>query len=293
MTNGIDSTCRLLAASECAYWIGDSKRPQDCPQYETAAFVSPPQAFQAGHDDIDACLIGETAEEIVLAFRGTLPFNVEDKQTIYDWINNLLVKQVSVEGVPGEVHEGFHNAVNALWPDFLPPLRELFGAGKPLAVTGHSKGAAMVPIAIAKLHATENITAAKARMFASPRPGDGPFRDYFNEIMTDAVRYENRDDIVPHLPSTSQLLDRLQDLPKMGDWFRRLERLNYESVGKLQYIDRDGDIVGESWSLNLRRLKHLFKMLREGKFGKIVNDHKLLGGYCAAVCPGAVCAGGD
>lgn len=293
MTDGIDSTCRLLAASECAYWIGKAGGPPDCPQYGAAAFVSPPQTFQAGLDMIDACMVGKTADAIVLAFRGTLHFDIHDVQSLIDWINNFIATPVRADSVPGLVHQGFHNSICALWPKFLPAVKDLVTSGKPLLVTGHSKGAGLAPIATAMLHAMEGITAETVRMFAPPRPGNGDFCDYFNGVTADAVRYENRDDLVPHLPPTSLFIDLLAAIPEIGHLFKNMESWDYESVGTLKFIDWNGRVVDDSIGLELKRMEHLVKLVAQGKFGEITGDHALLGGYCAAVCPAAVCAGGD
>src|SRR5262249_57077105 len=69
---------RLLCASGAAYAItGDE--PTLAPDPDNvylagAGFVRPPKVLVGGQREIDACLVGEIADGVVIAFRGTLPF---------------------------------------------------------------------------------------------------------------------------------------------------------------------------------------------------------------------------
>ena len=75
MTDQMDLTCRLLAACACTYAIETPGRVKTCPQFPFVGFKDDPATFQAGSDDINACLVGDMGDGVVLAFRGTIPFD--------------------------------------------------------------------------------------------------------------------------------------------------------------------------------------------------------------------------
>ncbi len=70
---------RLLCASASAYAVMEGETTLDpqaaMPYYDGVGFMQPPAAFQAGKDDINACLVGTTPDGVVVAFRGTLPLD--------------------------------------------------------------------------------------------------------------------------------------------------------------------------------------------------------------------------
>ena len=99
---------RSLCASVAAYGINriGTFIPLD-PYYSAVGYLAPPVAFVAGDDDIDACLVGTTDQGVVLAFRGTIPPNIHNQESVLDWIGDLTDNPISVPGMPGKVHEGF------------------------------------------------------------------------------------------------------------------------------------------------------------------------------------------
>ena len=261
-----------------------------CPQFPFVGFKDDPATFQAGPDDINACLVGDMGDGVVLAFRGTIPFDIHDIESLIDWTYDLDAVPVDVDGLPGRVHDGFHRSVASLWDEFLPAVQERMSESKPLYVTGHSKGAGMAPIAAALLRKRLGINASVIQLFAPPRPGTEDFTSYFDESFPGTVRYEYQDDLGPHLPPHSRLMDALSKIPKIGHFFRGLKAWNYSAVGQLRFIDWNGKIVGELSGLEVKRFERLALLIVELRFRKIAKDHALLGGYRAAVCPREVCS---
>ncbi len=290
MLNGPDLTCRLLAASACAYAIGKPGGVEKCPQFPFVGFKDDPATFQDGPDDINACLVGEMEDGVVLAFRGTIPLDIHHMQSLIDWINDFDADLVEVDGLPGRVHDGFHKSVASLWDEFLPAVQERMSESKLLYVTGHSKGAGMAPIVAALLRERQGITASLIQLFAPPRPGNEEFASYVDESFPGTVRYEYQDDLVPHMPPSVKLIDVLAALPEIGHFFQGLKSLDYEPVGGVKFIDWSGKIVGDSFTLSVRRFEHIARLIVELKLKKIAEDHSLLGGYCTAVCPAEVCS---
>src|SRR5271165_2155140 len=106
--------CTLLCASGAAYDINPatSQYTADPVFSKAVAYSATPTPISA--DTINACLVGQNANGIIIAFRGTLPPTEPD--SLMDWLQDLFVEPVAFKGLPGEVHEGFLDAVNAILP---------------------------------------------------------------------------------------------------------------------------------------------------------------------------------
>ena len=155
-------------------------------------------------------------------------------ETLPDWLQDLLpvlIQKVGVEvkDLPGRVHGGFYAAVAGIWSKnklaetsaYLSWERQLascfYTAHEPkvwlvdaignhlaaskvkkIYVTGHSKGAAMAPLA-AYLMSLEGYESIEVVAFASPNPGDEEFAKAYN-CRFDQVSYENYFDLVTLVP---------------------------------------------------------------------------------------------
>lgn len=285
--------CRLLCASGVAYGI-DRHNVLEPPQpyYDAVGFERPPVPFSGGEDNVNACLVGTNADDgVILAFRGTLPPDVVKPRDLLDWLQDFLDKPVSYDGVPGKVHEGFKDALESLIGQALPEVRNQLAAAGPgakLYVTGHSKGGGIAPIAGMKL-AVEGVKADAVYTYAAPRAGDQAFAESYD---LSTLRYENRYDVVPHVPPSLSLLGHiLEQVPWLKDLFHDVETWNYQPVGELQSIDDQGRIEGDHPGLTLVRWGHLLRALLEGEFERIVKAHyHTCGqGYMTAICPEGVC----
>ena len=200
-------TGRLLCAAQHTYMITDTGVTPDSPAYPAPSpsslvgYLTPPACFAAGVGRINAGLVGETATEIIVAFRGTEPYDSPDHgQMIRDWLNDVNALLVPEPGMPGLVHEGFRDALNTIWPAMWPEIQARVAAspGKPLYFTGHSKGGAIAPLAAMRCLSPDVVPYVCT--FAAARCGDQDFADGYNVAVPHSVRYEYQDDIVPHLP---------------------------------------------------------------------------------------------
>lgn len=285
--------CRLLSASGCAYAVdgGGSFTPPQ-PYYDAVGFKDAPTAIAGGPGKINACLVGENGDGIVVAFRGTLPADIHDLPSLMDWMDwmqNFDAVAVGVAGIPGKVHSGFWRGLDTLWDDVLAAVKKrkpTGGAGRPLYITGHSKGGGLAHLAAMRFLAA-GITPTEVFTFAAPRAGNGEFAAAYNQAVS-AFRYEYRDDIVPHLPPDLQFVSALRNLPVLGERFREVPAFDYADVGTLRFIDWDNRIVGESELLKVRRLVHLAMLIVEGSFSQMGadHDHACGSGYLSQVCPG-------
>ena len=315
--------CRLIRASHLTYAIStDGKELVDSPETQTdldatgylkgQLTISQP----AGHDGVDAFLFGRTAKnEYLLAFRGTLAPSLQSEEEFFrvlqDWLADGKIELSTGSELAGQVHRGFLASLDHLWPgleQLLTPavLADLRG-GTPFYVTGHSKGAAVAQLAAYRL-ARRGITPSAVHTFAGPRPGDAAFAAAFDATLPGALRFEYRDDLVPHVPpATGSWLSVLKGLRAinlkfpletphltadsglshaMDDLVTRLESdlPAYATCGQLQFIDwRDG-IQPESRELTITRNLSLAKAVAEFRLSEIVADHSSGGGYCRVPC---------
>lgn len=283
--------CRLLCASMTASVV-TSNGPiteQPAPYYAGAQFVDdPPLGFVGG---FNACLVGTTIDGVILAFRATLPLQLDHEQTIRDWINDLDAELIRGDGLPGLVHAGFWAALDSLWsPVLLEVQRRLTESGPStkLYVTGHSKGGAVADLAGMRF-VVERGVSATIYTFAAPHPGDETFANAFADHLQ-ATRYEYADDIVPLLPPSLAFREMFASVPFMQPYLHRFD-LDYAPVGELRYITKEGNIVSDSPTLRFRRYLNLAELIVAGGFEEIVTDHRGAcgGGYMNAVCPQGVC----
>jgi hypothetical protein len=287
---------RLLCASGCTYGItsdGVLAADPTSVYYTDAGFLVPPTTFVGGIAKIDACLVGTTPDGVVLAFRGTLPFDIHSAPTLRDWLGDFNADPIDAEGYPGQVHAGFWQALAFLQDRVVAEVnRQRIGApaALPLLITGHSKGGALAALAAWRFLAVDKIP-TKVVTFAAAKSGDAAFRDAY-DAQIDHTRYEFADDIVPHLPpSQGGFLDTLSALPVIGPRFDDLKRFDYEQVGVLRYIDASGRFVATTPRLPIERILSLVKEIVAGHFHQIAIDHAIGcgSGYMSAICPTGVC----
>ncbi len=290
--------CRLLKACQGAYVIGSNGGTNwpSSPAYNGVGFLSKPVAVIGGNRHIDACLIGETSEAVILAFRGTLPLSINAGSeqspdalmtSIDDWLHDADAVLVAASGDirDGQVHQGFKSALDSLWEDIAARLHVLQPAGssRPLLVTGHSKGGSVAYLAAMRAqHAGFNVGGVYT--FAAARPGNEDFAAACESQFSELWRFEYQDDIVPHLPPSIGLWNHFEQYLSKKPSNGILSRQAYASVGTLQFIDWQNHIVDDSVILGLRRMASLTVCLAQRNFRRIINDHSLGGGYASAIC---------
>lgn len=308
-------SCRLIEASNLAYAI-DYNQPPTQQSIDATTLIRQigliPTTLKFKQIDWHACFYGETPNEAILAFRGTLPPSVvaEDPDqfidVVSDWVGDAKIRLVEGENLPGRVHKGFLESLDALWPAV-----EIFTAEarRPLCVTGHSKGGALAFLASCRLSKTGK-KPQEVQTFAAPRVGDAAFAAAYDVEIPNTCRVEYRDDLVPHLPaSTGAWLKILEGHKAVDDRFpseaplkihpelaKRFEDLiakirahaylNYTSAGKLRFFDWDNPANPrpESRLLTLQRAFSLAEKIAERKFEEVIEDHFSNGGYLTSSC---------
>lgn len=338
MANDADNTlvCQLLCASNAAYGIAFSDSVEFTerqPYFGKTGFVDSPTPFVAGKDGIHGCLVGTISDptlpgtpgSVVLSFRGTHPPDIngipDAASFLEDWANNFEAAPIEVPEVPGHVHAGFWESVDALWTaPFVNEVQQRLAAcaSKRLYVTGHSKGGAAAHLAAMRLIGELGITPTAVVSFAGARPGTQDFANAYQAQQIKIRRYEYGDDIVPHLPPSDFFLTHLKDalqrfavmrpelfslfagpfkkhldaLPELLNAIDKISAHNYVSVGELHYLTPLGDVVGDSTRLRIRRAISLARLLVTGRFKTIGFDHAINcgSGYMDGVCPEDVCS---
>jgi hypothetical protein len=264
----------MAKACDLAYFVGLSGLTSR-PFYEDVGFTDTPQMFTA--NIINSALVGTTETEVVLAFRGTLPIDTDDwddfVESIRDWVNDGEANLVEAEYTVGLVHQGFNHSLDLLWDDVLAAVEAQHAATKlPVVVTGHSKGGALASLAAMRLQKDAAIT-PDVYTFGSPRAGNTLFAKDYNSKILDSWRFENKDDLVPHLPPIVLLLDFLA---KADSRLAGLSAHDYHHVGLLEFLNWSGPIVqGSSLALDAQRLTHLAELAAANQIKQVAIDHSL------------------
>lgn len=211
-----------------AYWLGNAARLsyQDADTIREAVRAwglnefhfydrLETQAFIAANDDL-----------IVLAFRGTT--------ALLDWIFDARVDLVG--GPAGRVHEGFMVALSFVWREVWSYIKEE-RRGRALWVTGHSLGAALATMAVAKLRLERDEAVNGLYTFGQPRGGDMEFARIFDQDFgQQTYRYVNDQDIVARVP---------------------LRLMQYSHIGTFKWFDENGvqQDAADWWDIVARRIR--------------------------------------
>lgn len=252
-------SCKLLKASAYAYNVNSTGTIQ--PDVDLSALLGGTgDAFGVSssrngqtNSDRDAAFIWRSNDEVIIAFRGTLPFKTGSQQdsasqqlVIEDWFNNAdFAPQPDPE--LGLVHSGFKVSFDNLWPGIAQQLKAWQAAGKlgpqvKVYITGHSKGGALAMLAALKIRVENILPVTEVVTFAAPRVGGADFAAKYAAQGIVGYRYENQDDVVSHVPLDKQ---ELQILPliEMALGLNGNQTGNYVSVGQLRYITTDSFII--------------------------------------------------
>jgi pimeloyl-ACP methyl ester carboxylesterase len=258
--------------------------------------------ISGGDNRIDACLVGENADGVIVAFRGTLPPSWQSQASVLDWLQDLFCEPESRPNVPGKVHTGFYDATSAIIAAVAAEVKRLNPTGaKRVYVTGHSLGGAMASLGAWILQAPPYAIAVEQVVtFASPKPGNGAFQTAYEKIFTHQARYESYGDLVPLLPPAADFIKAVAAIPVIGDLFRQAEKWDYQPVGTLGYIESaaDGYKVTPDYPLLMdERLLEIAAELAgdviDWNFSSFGDAHRCACGfgYMSGTCPAAVCQG--
>jgi hypothetical protein len=126
---------------------------------------------------------------ILVAFRGT-----NDRKDIWD-DSNIWPVDIGI----GNVHRGFRQAAQTLWPKVLQTTTQVRDRNQPVWLTGHSLGGAIAVLTALRMQ-EERIEVAGIYTFGQPRVGDQAFVDHTRRVLPAYFRVVNHVDAVPTLP---------------------------------------------------------------------------------------------
>lgn len=249
--------CKLIKADIYAYGIGHSGTFDAKSDFGT--FIGEPgegygvvgASSDKSDGNRDAGFVWHSVDELIVAFRGTLPDVANSADTskqvlsIEDWMNDADYSP-QVDPKLGQVHAGFKGAFDQVWPALQQQIVAWQKAGKLKAgtkvyVTGHSKGGALAMLAALTLTGEKLAPVTEVVTFGSPRVGGPDFAAKYAAAGINGVRYENYQDLVPHVPLNTLELSLAPLLRKVIS-LKGQPNGDYTSVGKLRYIDSDGSL---------------------------------------------------
>jgi len=156
------------------------------------------QGFQNVTTDTYGFVAGNT-DMILVSFRGT-------EQNIKDWLTDLDAVKMQGPAGNGMVHEGFYEAVLGVWEQLRTAITNFQDAGQKIWFTGHSLGAALATLAVARIVSEAHIAPVNGLYtYGKPRVGDDDFEIWFDgKMKSQDFRFVNDDDIVPHVSDSSK-----------------------------------------------------------------------------------------
>src|SRR5690606_5831117 len=160
------------------------------------------------------------SDSILVAFRGT-------ESKVEDWVTDSRCKLVRGP-LAGHVHAGFYDSLSHIWRDLNRWVAEATRhRDKAIWVTGHSLGAALATLAVARW-VEEGKKISGLYTFGQPRAGDETFARNFNFLFKpSAFRFVNNSDFVTRVPPRS---------------------LGYSHTGTFRYFPGPGELKHEiSW----------------------------------------------
>jgi triacylglycerol lipase len=182
------------------------------------------------------CFVANNDQFAIVAFRGS---EIWKKKGKFDWDKVVADFKADVDirltdwPQGGKVHRGFKEALEEVWLDLLPYIRQLDSKGCKIWMTGHSLGAALATLCAGRYG---NVQAVYT--IGSPRVGNDVFKEQYG---VNTYRIVNNDDIVARVPPPGA----------------------YRHVGELKFIDSGGTI----WNHMIER-EYPVKKRPDEKYGQ-------------------------
>lgn len=191
--------------------------------------------------------VGSTGKKAVLAFSGA-----RHAQTDFDtltWLDKAFTEWTCNKDAgarqfhSGRVEGNCLNHLRDAWPEITQLLTDHGAKDKKLWIAGHGFGGALAALAGAVCHWEHDLEAAGVYTFGAPRVADEAFARHYPVSL---LRYEYRNDIVPHLPPSAPLVKLLRALSAdieeaLDRWFgARFIEMNFVPIGRLNSLDRKG-----------------------------------------------------
>lgn len=148
-----------------------------------------------GHLDVNGTqlYVLKSLSEIVIAFRGTEPSEIQDIITDADF--------KLVDDEQGKIHRGFKKAYEQVKEELLGIIFDHYEEQE-VVFAGHSLGGALAKLCMLDIVKNLKIKDYKAVTFGAPKIGSAKFVKYFdNYFEGKVIRVVNDEDIVPMVPT--------------------------------------------------------------------------------------------
>jgi triacylglycerol lipase len=193
------------------------------------------------------CFVASSQEQVLVAFRGTQPGDLKD------WITDAHCVLATTE--LGSVHYGFWAALQSVWDPLCAAIADHQDQGQSLWFTGHSLGAALATLAVARLRLKLK-PIHSLYTYGSPRVGSVDFSDRFDRDFGEfTFRYVNNADVVTRVPT---------------------REMGYSHVGTTLQFDASGQLQADMhfWNRFLETVKGDLKELIQGRVAPL-EDHRI------------------
>lgn len=144
-------------------------------------------------------------DKTVITFRGT------------QGIEDILVDASALprDTLGGQVHSGFFNAIERICGPLKRALDKHHVLGRPIYVTGHSKGGAEAQLFASRIALLNNVS---VYTFGAPRVSDKEYCRTYNEVVPKCYSIINDSDPVPRVPKWFKLLGQEMWLMESGEF---------------------------------------------------------------------------
>lgn len=119
-------------------------------------------------------------DAVIVVFRGTSTNGIVPN--FADHIGDINVDMVNkvMGGRAVEIHGGFWNASDSVYPGLRDALQDAHAAGRKVWLTGHSLGGANALLTAMRLHMSDGVPVQGLQTFGAPKAGDIDFRSATN-----------------------------------------------------------------------------------------------------------------
>ncbi|KAK3274666.1 hypothetical protein CYMTET_17158 [Cymbomonas tetramitiformis] len=215
----------LAGVAYCAGTLGHGVEDWSCDACKKYPGVSATVVSNTTTDANGFVAWDPNSQRIIISFTGTDPLDIKN------WIDDIGLIQTDFPCSGCKVHKGFYDAYKSIEPQVLAALAHYRQGhpGTPVAVTGHSLGAAQAVLCAFSLHLQHGITVSTMYTFGQPRVGNVEFAQAYTSQVSHNWRLTHHMDPVPHLP------------PNTGNIYRHnSQEVFYPDFTDLKYTVCDG-----------------------------------------------------
>ncbi|WP_178100976.1 lipase family protein [Pseudomonas sp. OIL-1] len=168
--------------------------PYDPARYPQQQEGSTPESVHFLHDkDTETqAFVTHNDQTILVSIRGTVGFR--------DWLRDFDARQISADGMEGQVHRGFYGGFLAVQKFLEPYLEDFYTRGQTILISGHSLGGAIALLVAQWLKTLPAAPKVILYTYGAPRAGTTAFVESARDLVHH--RLINHNDPIPSVPFT-------------------------------------------------------------------------------------------